>query len=354
MICCGCITVNCTRMHTTKNNTGRKLHALRLDIGFYLVIVWVVKIDLISVWGIGIDSFLCGRRKCLRLDPGSIFLCASGTIEIDLFWQCALELTWHQCWCPKSLGFCMEGPNRLGFIVATKLDLFFVRGSKLSSFVCGPKMTFFRVGIHWPGFCVGGQNWLAFSVGDGAWLVFSVGVELIWCLCGWSKLTWCKFKDRNWLDFLWRSNVTFYGVWIGINSISVSWHRNPLNIREGIAIGFISVMESREICFFVCGILMDLVLAGESKLLSFFVQWSNLTSFLCGTKNWWLLCMHRKWSGFCVRADYDLFLVWTWCLCEWSNWLDFSAGNQNWLWVQFILLSFCVAVEDDLFLTPGS
>ena len=78
--------------------------------------------------------------------------------------------------------------------------------------------------------------------------------------------------------------MTFYGVWIGINSISVSWHRNPVNIREGIAIGFISVMESREICFFVCGILMDLVLAGESKLLSFFVQWSNLTSFCVGPK----------------------------------------------------------------------
>ena len=104
--------------------------------------------------------------------------------------------------------------------------------------------------------------------------------------------------------------MTFYGVWIEISSIPISWRRYRLNIREGIAIGFISAIESSVICIFVCGILMDLVLAGESKLLSFFVQSSNLTLFLCGdqklmafmyaSKLKWFLCARRLRLGLSV------------------------------------------------------
>ena len=272
--------------------------------------------------------------------------------------------------------FLYGGSKLTWFYCGDQTWLVLCAGVKINfPFVCGPKTTLFRAGIHWPGFCVGGQNWLAFSVGDGAWLVFSEGVELIWCLCGWSKLTWCKFKDRNWLVFCDGRKWLFYGVWIEISSIPVSWHRYRLNIREGIAIGFISAIESSVICIFVCGILMDLVLAGESKLLSFFVQSSNLTLFLCGdqklmafmyaSKLKWFLCARRLRLGLSV----DLVFVWvvglTWSQCRKSE-LTLSSiyftfvlcGGRRWLvfnaWIVNIYRFLCRGVEIYLILEWGS
>ena len=42
-------------MYNTQNNAGRKWHGFDIDIEIGLVALCVVKRDLLSVWGVGID-----------------------------------------------------------------------------------------------------------------------------------------------------------------------------------------------------------------------------------------------------------------------------------------------------------
>ena len=74
--------------------------------------------------------------------------------------------------------------------------------------------------------------------------------------------------------------MTCFSVWIEMNSVFVSGHRNRVDVRVGIEIYMMSVMGSKLTCFlfaglelidFVCGIGIDLI----------FVWRASLTFFLC-------------------------------------------------------------------------
>ena len=91
----------------------------------WLFFVWASKMPSVRSW---IDFFVC-------VEDHRNWLVLTVCIGIDL--TSGLE--------SKSFGFCMEGPNWLGFIVATKLDLFFVRGSKLTSLLCAGRKWLFSV-----------------------------------------------------------------------------------------------------------------------------------------------------------------------------------------------------------------
>ena len=170
---------------------------LSTDIEIYLAVEWVVEIDVLSVWGIGIDLFLCGGRKWLGLQSGSKLtwcLCWGAlvfrVIEIGLF------LGWS-----KVTRFLCGGPNWLGFCVRTEKYLVLKYGSKLIWFLCaGRKWPVFCVGIDWLSFCVGGRNWLGFCMRTGNHLV------LVWA----SKLTWFCVGIRIDLVFVWRSKLTCF------------------------------------------------------------------------------------------------------------------------------------------------
>ena len=78
------------------------------------------------------------------------------------------------------------GSNWVGFSARTEVDLFFVRGSKLTFLCAGRKLLAFSASTEIDfGVCDGGRNGLDLSVGDRTWLDFSVGVKLIWLLYGW-------------------------------------------------------------------------------------------------------------------------------------------------------------------------
>ena len=170
---------------------------LSTDIEIYLAVEWVVEIDVLSVWGIGIDLFLCGGRKWLGLQSGSKLtwcLCWGAlvfrVIEIGLF------LGWS-----KVTRFLCGGPNWLGFCVRTEKYLVLKYGSKLIWFLCaGRKWPVLCVGIDWLSFCVGGRNWLGFCMRTGNHLV------LVWA----SKLTWFCVGIRIDLVFVWRSKLTCF------------------------------------------------------------------------------------------------------------------------------------------------
>ena len=42
-------------MHSTQSNMARQSHGFSVGIEIDLVVVWVVEINVISVWGIGVD-----------------------------------------------------------------------------------------------------------------------------------------------------------------------------------------------------------------------------------------------------------------------------------------------------------
>ena len=370
----------------------------------------------------------------------------------------------------------MGGRKLLGFSVGIEIDLFFVRGSKCFVFVSGPKTPCFSVSTEIDMvLCGDGQNWLDLSAGDRTLLDFSVGMKTIWllckwveidfifvreprshvfsvrackltwCFCGWSKFTWTqcggsrltRFQCRDEIDlaivcvveidlipvwgigidlvFVWRSKW-LVRVWIEINWVFVSGHRNRLDIRElkftwfqwwgrtllgfwlGIEIDSVLVSVPNLI-FFVPGSKSTLFLCGGRKLPNF-SEWIKINfAFVCGPKishfrvevDWLSVCAAgRELLGFGMRAKKHLVLVWaskwTWYLCGYAkliwfqcggwnldlipvqriNWFDCCVGGRNWLdfglvdrnWLDFsveirIDLYF-FAVESDLLIVSGT
>ena len=156
-------------------------------------------------------------------------------------------------------------------------------------------------------------------MGGRNWLDFSVGVKLIWLLCGCSKLISFQCRDRNWNGFqkmCGGRKWLVFSVWIEINSVFVSGHRNWLDIRDRNGLDFSDGVEIN--LFFVCGIEIDLFLVWVSKLM-FLMRRSRLTFVLFASRNYlvllygskltWFLCAGRKWLVFSVGIDW-LSLMW--------------------------------------------
>ena len=157
---------------------------------------------------------------------------------------------------------------------------------------------------------------LCFSVGDRSLLGFGIRaanhlvlVRVQFGFCGWSKVTWVQrggwnftwmqCRDEIDLVFVWVVEIDsisvqgselnlfllccrkwlVFSVWIEINSVFVSGHRNRLDIGLGIGIDLVSVMGS------------------------------ILTCFLCGDRNlkFTCLCRGQNWLCFCVRAEITWF-----------------------------------------------
>ena len=157
--------------------------------------------------------------------------------------------------------------------------------------------------------------------------------------CGGSALIWFLWSGRKRLVF---------SVWIEISWVFVSGHRNLLNIRAGIKIDLISVINlvlasGSNLTCFMCG--------GQNRL-RFCVQPENYLVLIYRSKlNWFLAwgskltcfwCAGRKWLVFSVSIKLDFVFVW---VVEID--LYFIAGDRTWL-------DFSVGIGIDLVLVWGS
>ena len=190
-------------------------------------------------------------------------------IEIDLTSVLGSKLTWS----------CVGDRNWLGFSVRTEIEMFFVRGSKLTLFfACGSKITCYECEHgNWLGFCDGGRNWLDFSVGDRTWLDSSVGWNEFGVCVGCRK--WLNFSvvDRHWFGFCVTVENDVFSVRIEINWVFVTGNRNRLDIGVGIKIDYISVIPGLKLTWFY---------ERDRNWLGFSVR-IELDLFLCGPKSTW-------------------------------------------------------------------
>ena len=188
----------------------------------------------------------------------SVFVCG---IETDLV------LVWVSNWLvfvrgSKLTSFLCAGWKLLGSNVWIEIDLFFV---------CESNMIFFCVGMDWISFCVAishtdiksistthtQDNFDAHTKPSSArrlsqWLYSLKGqirrfpllcaswYILTWFQYGGSNLTWFQCSDWNWLD-VWGWKWLGFSVWIEINLVFVSNHQNWLEFKVGIEIELISV-----------------------------------------------------------------------------------------------------------------
>ena len=124
-------------------------------IEIYLMSVWKIKTDLISVKGSELTWFLCWGRKWLGFSAWIEIVFVSGNlnwfdfrvgIEIDLNSVSRSNLTW----------FCVGDRHWLDFSMVIENDLAFVLGIEIDFVLCvGQKWLVFSIGIDWLGFCVG-------------------------------------------------------------------------------------------------------------------------------------------------------------------------------------------------------
>ena len=190
---CCCITRTCTGMYNTQSNTPRKWHTFRAGIEIDFV-VWVVEIDVISVWESRLTSFQCANKNwrgfvwgskmtCFRVCIEIYLVFVSGGMQYWLVFTVGMEIDLISAFGSKLTWLRVGDISWLGFQVLWPC---FVGGQNWSC-VCTRTKNYLL--LVWPWkltcFCDGGRNWLDLSVGDRTWLNFSVGMKLIWLLCRW-------------------------------------------------------------------------------------------------------------------------------------------------------------------------
>ena len=150
-------------MYNTQSNTSQEGQGFSVGIEVDFV-VWVVEINVISVWAIGVDL---------------------------------VAVQWSELTC-----FGVGGTHRLSFSVRTEIDLFFVRGSKQTLFLCACRKLF------------------VFSVSMEVDLVFvTMVVELTWSRCGGSNSNWFQCRDEIDLVVVWVVEIDLWLVcWSRITS----------------------------------------------------------------------------------------------------------------------------------------
>ena len=140
--------------YNTQNNKARKRHAFSYGVEMDFLVVWVVQIDLISVWGIGLDGIdvisvwgsmltwsQCTHRNRLGFVWGSkmtwfrvviewTWISCWKACEIELFSEWGLKLTWLQC----------RDRDHFVFMWGIQKDLVLVSGSKFSCYWRGVKI----------------------------------------------------------------------------------------------------------------------------------------------------------------------------------------------------------------------
>ena len=159
--------------------------------------------------------------------------------------------------------FFVRGSKLTSLLSAGRNYVFLMHGSKLAWLLCaGRKLRASSVGIDWLGCCVGDRNRLDFSVGDQNWL-------------------WFQFRDRNWLGFC-------VGIETDLSLARVSnflcWGSKLILLCSGRwSLGCHAWID------------FDLVLVRGSRLIRCF----------CAGRKWLVFNLWIHWLGFCLG-------VWTW------------------------------------------
>ena len=136
-------------------NAGRSSLVFSVSMQIDLHFVWVVQIDLISVWGSNLTWF-----------------------------QCRMKLNWLLCTLSKMTSFQCGGSALIWFSWSGRKWLVFSA----------------RIQINWV-IVSGHRNRLDIRVGIKIDLILAMGSKLPWFLCPGSKVIWFWRRDRTWLVF---------------------------------------------------------------------------------------------------------------------------------------------------------
>ena len=199
-------------------------------------------------------------------------------IEINLFFCGWSKLTLFQCGRSKLTWLQCRDRNKLVFFVGVENDLdvvwdFMCTGRKLLGVGIESDLIFVRV-IRID-LISGDRNWLDFRVGMGIDLISVLGSKLTSFLCG-SKLTWFKCWDRNWLGFVRGSKLTSF-MCAGRNDLILVHASNLTWFLCGDQNYLVFVCEPKWLVFregvdllvFMCVVGIDLVVSGYRTWLSF-------------------------------------------------------------------------------------
>ena len=171
------MTRTCTAIYNTQSNTARKSNGFNVGTEIGVFVVWVVKIDVLSVRGIGVDlisvqgSWLTwfvwrSNMTWFRVWTEIDMVFGSGACIIHLRLEWGSKSAWHQCW----------SRTYLCVVWGIEMDLVLVWRPKSTCFLCRGK--------NWPCFCVRVENY-SFLV--WAW-------KLTWSQSGGSNFNWFQCR----------------------------------------------------------------------------------------------------------------------------------------------------------------
>ena len=266
------------------------------------IFLWLVQIDLFSVWGgwTWLD-FIVEMKWTWLLSAWSKLSCFLYAGRISLVFSFNMQIGLNFVW-----------------VVYIDLSSVWVR-------------TWLDSSVGWNGFgcCVGCRKCHHLSVVDRHWFGFRVPVENdVMFLASWSKLTGFLSRDFK-IDLIleWRSKWKYIGFYVR------DW--NWLGFDVGIQRDFFFGRGQERLRFCV---------RAENYLV--LIYRSKLTWFLCASRkglvfsvgiDWLSICAGgRNWLGFRMLAENHLVLIWASnlasFLCGWSKLTWFHCGGSNLSW----------------------